>query len=360
MLRVWLLILLMLTSLVGFAEDKTVYIYNWAEYFAPDTLKNFTKKSGIKVVYDVFDSEETVETKLMVGNTGYDVVFVQNSPFFARQLDANIFMPLDTSKLPHLKQIKKSFLPELTRGGKLYGTPYMWSSIGIGYDAAKTKTRWPAKAPVDSWALFMNPDYLKSVHNCGVAVLDAPNLVYPAVLKYLGLNPATTNIADYEKATDALMKIRPYITYFHNSQYLNDIANGSICFAVGWSGDLTMARKRARESKNGVDVHYFTPKEGSIFSFDVMTIPKDAKHPDLAYAIMDYLMSPEVLAPITEYVTYPNANPESDKLIDPKVRKDPSIYPPESTMKELFNVPRLTPKMDREVNRLWTRLKSGV
>ena len=350
---------LSLGAMAEAAEEKIVNVYNWSDYIDEEILADFTAETGIKVVYDVFDSNEVLETKLLIGGTGYDVV-VPSGTFLSRQIEAGVFMKLDKSKLPNLKHMWKEIEERVARydPGNAYSVNYMWGTTGLGYNVAKITERMP-DAPVDSWRLLFDPEIVSKFADCGVHVLDAPSELIPAALNYLGLDPDSKDAADIEKAGEALMKIRPYIQKFHSSEYINALANGDICLALGWSGDILQARDRAAEAKNDVEIAYVIPKEGALMWFDQLAIPADAPHPDNAHAFIDYLMRPEVAAKASNYVFYANGNKDSQPLLDEAVINDPAIYPDESTVSKIYITTSYDPDIQRIVTRTWTRVKSG-
>ncbi|MDF7668027.1 extracellular solute-binding protein [Orbaceae bacterium ESL0727] len=349
--------LLVVFSFLSNAEDKIVYIYNWSSYIAPNTLANFEKKTGIKVVYDVFDSNEVLESKLMAGNTGFDLV-VPTDSFLERQAQAGIFEPLDKSKLPNYQNLDPNLLKMLANhdAGNRYAIPYMWLTTGIGYNVDKVKAVLGGDAPVDSWDLVLKIDNLRKLSSCGVAFLDAPSEIFPTVLNYLGKNPNSQDPADYKLATDFMQEARPYIRYFHSSKFINDLANGDICVAVGWSGDIMQGIQAAVEAKNGVNVNYVIPKEGAIAYFDVFAMPKDAKHKEAAYAFLNYLLEPDVIGDISNHVFYANAIPASKPYLNDEIKNNPAIYPSEATMQKLFSLQVMPPKVDRIMTRNWTKI----
>lgn len=353
--------LLMAASVTASAEEKTLHVYNWSDYIAPDTLANFQKETGIKVVYDVFDSNEVLEGKLMAGSTGFDLV-VPSASFLERQISAGVFKPLDKSKLPNYKNLDPELLKLVAKHDpdNKYAIPYLWATTGIGYNVDKVKAVLGKDAPVDSWDLILKPENLEKLKSCGVSVLDAPAEVFATVLNYLGKDPNSTNADDYTgPATDLLLKLRPNIRYFHSSQYINDLANGDICVAIGWAGDVMQASNRAKEAKNGVNVAYSIPKEGALAFFDVFALPSDAKNTDEAYQFLNYLMKPEVIANISNTVYYANANKAATPLVNEDVRNNPGIYPPADVRAKMFTLSVQTPKIDRVITRAWTKVKSG-
>ena len=340
-------------------EEKVLNFYNWSDYIAEDTIPNFTKETGIKVTYDVFDENETLETKLMAGHSGYDLV-VPSSHFIGRQITAGLFLPLDKSKLTNYGNLDPDLMKIVSEAdpGNQYAIPWLWGTTGIGYNVDKVKAALGPNAPVDSLDLVFQPKYMSKL-KCGVSMLDSPTEIFPIVLKYLGEDPNSTDPAVIQKAKDQLQKVRPYITYFHSSQYINDLANGDICVAIGWSGDVFMAASRANDAKNKVHIEYSIPKEGAPIWFDMLAIPKDAKHPENALTFMNYYLRPEVVAKVTEFVSYANANKASTPLVSKEILDNPSIYPTPEVRKKLFPLKVLPPDADRVYTRLWTELKTG-
>jgi len=352
---------LMLASAGAMAEQKTLHVYNWSDYISPDTVPNFEKQTGDKVVYDVFDSNEVLEGKLMAGSTGYDVV-VPSSSFLARQLQSGVFQELDKSKLPNYKNLDPALLQKVEQHdpGNKYAIPYLWATTGIGYNVEKVKAALGKDAPVNSWDLVLKPENLEKLKSCGVSFLDAPEEIFATVLNYLGKDPNSSDAKDYTgAATDLLLKLRPNIRYFHSSQYINDLANGSTCVAIGWAGDVLQAKKRADEAKNGVNIAYSIPKEGALAFFDMMAIPKDAKNVDEAYKWLNYMMDPKVIADVSDKVFYANGNKASLPLINADVRNNPGIFPTPDTLAKLFVLKVQDPKLDRVRTRAWTKVKSG-
>jgi len=344
------------------AQDNVVHIYNWSDYMPDDILAAFEKETGIKVVYDVFDSNEVLEAKLFAGNTGFDIVVPSASPFFARQITAGIYQPLDKTKLKHYHELDKSLLEKLQDAdpGNQYGIPYMWGTTGIGINIDKVKAVLGPDVPLDSWDLIFKPENLSKLKQCGVAMLDAPSEILSIALNYLGQDPNSTNPDDYEiAAKNLLMAIRPDITYFHSSQYINDLANGDVCVAVGWSGDVLQAAKRAQESGKGVKVDYLIPKEGTVLFVDMMAIPKDAGHVANAYTFLDYIMRPEVIAKASNALSYANGNSASTPLISRAIADNPNIYPPDSVKDKLYAMKVMPPKIERIMTRTWISIRTG-
>ena len=344
----------------GVAAENVVHVYNWSDYIAKDTIANFEKETGIKVVYDVFDSNEVLEAKLLSGRSGYDIV-APTSEFLARQIKAGVFLPLDKASLPNWKHLNPNMLNRLQEHDpkNTYAMPYMWGTTGIGYNPDKVKQVLGAAAPVDSWALVMEPENMKKLAQCGVAFLDSPTEMLPAALSYLGLDPNSQRSADYRKAEETLLKVRPHVRYFHSSRYISDLANGEICVAVGWSGDVFQAADRADEAGNGVKIRYSIPKEGAGVWFDMLAIPRDATNAENAHRFLDYLMKPKVIAAISDYVAYANPNDAATPLLDPAIRNNPGIYPDADTMANLYTFREVSPVLNRTITRSWNRIKSG-
>ncbi|MDC7830367.1 MULTISPECIES: polyamine ABC transporter substrate-binding protein [Pseudomonas] len=348
-----------LTVMGTAVADPTVRVYNWSDYVGETTLDDFQKATGITPVYDVFDSNETLEGKLLAGHTGYDVV-VPSSNFLAKQIKAGAFQKLDKSQLPNWQNLDPALLKQLEKSdpGNQYGVPYLWGTNGIGYNVDKVKAALGTDK-LDSWAILFEPENLKKLSKCGVSFMDSPDEVYPAVLQYLGLDPNSTNPDDYKKAEAQLLKVRPYITYFHSSKYISDLANGNICVAFGYSGDVFQARSRAEEAKKGVNIGYAIPKEGANLWFDLLAIPKDAKNVKEAHAFINYLLQPEVIAKVSDYVGYANPNPKAGELMNAELRQDETVYPPQAVMDKLYVMKELPPQLLRLETRSWTRVKSG-
>ena len=340
-------------------EEKIVNVYNWSDYIDEQILKDFEKETGIKVVYDVFDSNDVLETKLLAGKTGYDVV-VPSGTFLARQIKAGVFAKLDKEKLPNLKNMWDvvSSRTAAYDPGNAYSINYMWGSTGIGYDEVKIKARMP-DAPLTSWKMIFDPAVVSKFADCGVYMLDAGDEMIPAALNYIGENPDSKDVAVIAKAEAVLAAVRPFITKFHSSEYIDALANGDICLAVGWSGDILQARDRAAEAKNGVEIAYVAPDEGALMWFDQMAIPADAPHPGNAHKFLDYIMRADVMAKASNYVYYANGNLASQKLLNEDVINDPAIYPTPAALKTLYTTTPYDVKSQPVVTRIWTKVKSG-
>jgi len=361
-LAIWGVALAALVTAGGaVAEEPVLHVYNWSDYVAPDTISKFERETGIKVTHDVYDSNEVLEAKLFAGGSGYDVVVPSASPFMARQIVAKVYQALDKSKLSGWKNLDPKILDLAAAAdpGNAHGAPYLWSVTGLGYNQAMVRSALGDKAPVDSWALLFDPANAKKLAGCGISLLDTPQEAAPAMLAYLGLDPESRAPGDLDKAMAALEKIRPYIRKFHSSEYINDLANGNLCLSLGYSGDVIMARDRAHDAHNGVEIAFFVPKEGAQMSVDMLGIPADAPHPQNALRFVDYLLRPAVIADISDAVSYPNPNIPGTALVKPAIRDDPAIYPPAEARRRFFV--DLPPPADyeRARTRAWTRLRSG-
>jgi len=345
---------------VAVSAEEVVRMYNWNDYIAEDTLENFRKETGIRVIYDVFDSNEVLEAKLLSGRSGYDIVVPSNS-FLTKQIQAGAFAKLDRAKLSNYGNLSKKLMVKLKTAdpGNAHAVPYLWGTNGIGYNVDKVKQILGENAPTDSLELIFNPENAKKLSKCGLVMLDSPDEMLPQALAYLGLNPNSHKKADFKAAGELMSKIRPYITYFHSSRYITDLANGDVCVAYGFSGDVFQAAARAQEAGNGQNIAYSIPKEGANLWFDMLAIPADATNKENAHKFIDYLMRPEVIAGITNYVAYANANTASEKLVDKAVLTNPSIYPDENTLTNLYMQESRPLKAQRIMTRVWTKVKSG-
>ncbi|QOQ78312.1 MULTISPECIES: polyamine ABC transporter substrate-binding protein [Pseudomonas] len=341
------------------ADSKVLHVYNWSDYIAPDTIANFEKESGIKVVYDVFDSNETLEAKLLAGKSGYDIVVPSNN-FLAKQIKAGVYQELDKSKLSNYDNLNKSLLKAVSVSDpdNKHAFPYMWGSIGIGYNPEKVKAALGIDK-IESWDTILKPENLAKLKSCGVSFLDSPTEMLPVALHYLGLPTDTQKKADLKQAEDLFLKLRPSIGYFHSSKYISDLANGNICVAVGYSGDIQQAKSRAAEAGGKVKVAYDIPKEGAGSFYDMVAIPKDAENVDAAYKFMNYLLEPKVMAAITNSVRFPNGNEKATPLVDKDITSDPGIYPSADVQAKLYAIADLPAATQREMTRSWTKIKSG-
>jgi putrescine transport system substrate-binding protein len=341
------------------SSGKVLNLYIWSDYLAADTLSNFEKQTGIKVHVAYFDTNETLETKLLAGSSGYDVV-VPTASYFERQIKAGVYLTLDKSKLPNLKNMDPQLMSKvaLHDPGNAHGIIYTWGTNGIGYNEKMVKELMP-DAPLDSWRLVFDPAVASKVAKCGISVLDSPAEIMRAVYSYLGKDPNSQSPDDLVLGEAVLSKIRPYIRNINSSEYIEALANGDLCIAVGYNGDVMQARDRARDANKGIEIKYFVPKEGSILWFDMLAIPKDAPDPDSAYAYLNYIMTPQVIADISNFKRYANANAASQPLVLASVRDDPGIYPPPEQRQKLAVQLADSADQTRAVTRVWQKFKTG-
>ena len=339
--------------------QKLLNIYSWSDYIAPDTIPNFEKLTGIKVRYDIFSNNEVLETKLLTGRTNYDIV-IPTGDFFERQVKAGVYRKLDKSALTNQVNLDADILKRLSLHdpGNQHAVPYLWSSAGIGYNEQQVQARLGEGIAL-SWSLLFDPRNAAKLKDCGITILDAPSDVISTVLIYLGRDANSRDARDVAAAADTLNKIRPFVRYIDSQQYISDLANGTVCISLGWSGDIMQARERAREAGNGMRIAYFVPKEGALMTVDAMGIPADAPHPRNAQLFMNYLMRPEVMAGITNFVKYPNGNAASLPFVDEKIKNDRSIYPDAATRARLLTHRAESLEYSRLISREWTRFRTG-
>ncbi|MBK5542024.1 polyamine ABC transporter substrate-binding protein [Pseudomonas sp. TH05] len=358
----WFTPALVLALSVGSVQAaESVRIANWSGYIAPDTLANFTRQTGIQTTYDVIDSNETTEAKLMTGGSGYDLVSPSNH-FLPRLIQAGAIQELDKSKLPNWNNLDPKLMKilEASDPGNRYAIPYMWVTVGIGYNVDKIKAIFGNTDITQSWQMLFKPENIEKLKQCGVAFLDNPTQMVPITLNSLGLDPTSEQPADLKRAEQALLAIRPSILYFHQSKYVSDLANGNICVAIGFSGDVLQAMATAKQANNGVNLGYSIPREGSTVAVDMVAIPKNAPHLDNAYTYMNYLLDPKVIATISNAVQYANGNAASLPYIEPGLRNNPAAYPEPSVLETLFTIKTMSPAGMRLSTRLWTRITSGT
>lgn len=348
-----------LTVAAAGAGASEVRIYNWTDYIDEDILTQFTAETGIEVVYDVFDSNDILETRLLAGNTGFDIV-VPSHTFLSRQIQAGVFQKLDMSKLPNAENLWPAIAERMEKFDpeNAYSINYMWGTTGLGINVDKVRELAP-DAPMDSWDLLFKPEHAARLAECGIHVLNAADEMIPAALNYLGEDPNSKNPEVIAKAGPLYEAVRPHIQKFHNSEYVNALANGDICLAVGYSGDIFQAQARAVEANNGVNVAYVIPREGAQMWFDQMAIPADAPHVEEAHQFLNFIMRPEVIAKASNYVFYANGNLASKAFLDPAVLNDPAIYPDDQVVERLFTTTPYGPREQRVVTRLWTRIATG-
>ncbi len=343
------------------ATDKPqVNLYIWSEYLAPDTLTAFEQKTGIHVVADHFDSLETVETKLLTGRSGYDLVLTAGQ-HLTRAIASGALQPLDKSQLPHFQGLDPEFAKHMASfdPGNRYAGLYVWGTTGVGYQQQAIEARM-ADAPVDSWSMLLDPQVVARFADCGVSYLNDPNEVFAAAMRYLGLDINRQNLDDLKAAEAHLAKIRPYIRYFDNDRNINDLANGNTCLAMSWNGNVAIAASQAEQAGKPFNLKYQIPKEGTLLWFDAMVVPKDAPHPEAALALMDHLMTPEVIGAITNTIYYANAVPAAAATVDAAILNDPGTYPPQAVRAALYTKNDNAREFNRALTRAFNRLKSGL
>ena len=354
--------LLLASTLLGtaaFAEE--VRVYNWSDYIDEELLTKFEEETGIDLIYDVFDSNEVLETKMLAGSSGYDVV-VPSGTFLQRQISAGAFQELDAAQLPNAENLWGVIKDRTAQydPGNAYSINYMWGTTGIGVNVGKVTEILGDDAPINSLELVFNPEYMEKLAACGVHFLDAPAEIIPAALNYIGEDPDSQDPDVIAKTEAVLSAVRPYIQKFHSSEYINALANGDICVAVGWSGDILQARDRAAEAENGVEVAYNAPTEGALMWFDQMAIPADAPNPTGAHKFLNFIMDAQNMADASNYVYYADGNEASQPLLLEDVIGDTAIYPDEATLENLYTTTPYDARVQRTVTRLWTKIKSGT
>ena len=344
----------------GLAQAETVNVFNWSDYITDEVLEQFTAETGIAVNYDVYDSNDTLEARLLAGSSGFDVV-VPTATFLQRQIAAGVYQPLDRDLLPHLDNMDPDLMAAAATHDpdNEHAVIYMWGTTGIGYNIDMVAERLGEDFEVDTWDMVFDPEIAGQLADCGISWLDSLTDMYPAAFAYMGLDPQSTDAADFEAATEMMMGVRDTVRYFHSSQYISDLANGETCVAVGWSGDVLQAADRAEEAGQGVNVWYAIPRDGAMQWFDMLGIPADAPNPENAHAFIDFIMRPEISAAITNYVWYPNANAAAFDLVDEEIRTDPAIYPTAEVTATLFPGVTYDSRTDRMATRLWTRVRTG-
>lgn len=346
----------------GFSQAQpTVRIYNWIEYLPPQILKDFESETGIRPLYDVFDSVEILESKLLTGNSGYDVVFPSSSNI-GKLIQAKAFEPLNRPQLPNWKHLDQSFMKNLEAvgdPGNQFTVPYLWGTTIIGYNVDMVEKALGSDAQMDTWDAIFKPDNLAKLAGCGVGFLDAATEIIPIALHYRGLDPNSLQPGDYKQAEQAMLAIRPYVSYFNSSRYGMDLANGEICAAVGWSGGFTLAKQLANDAGKGVKVKMVVPKEGAPMWSDVMAIPVNAPNAKEAHAFINYILRPDVIAKISNKIGYPNPNKDATSLVDEAIRSDPNIYIPEPQRSSLYVLAPVPASIERLRTRTWTSIKSN-
>jgi len=365
MRRFWILLLGLLAApaLTGsgaLAQERVVHVYNWTDYIDPYAIARFQRETGITVRYDVYDSLETLEGKLLAGHSGYDVVVPTSEPTFARLIRAGALRKLDRARLPHLAGLDPALMKrvESSDPGNQHGAIYLWGTTGLGMIPARIKALFP-EAPLESWDLLLKPENARRIAGCGISVMDSATDTIPTVLHYLGHDPNSTAADDLAAVEKTLMAIRPYIRNFASSGAVEALASGQTCLAMTYSGDVIQAAARAREANRGVVVRYVAPREGAQLAFDMLATPKDAPHPAEALAFIDFVLRPEVMAGITNQTRYPNAVPASRADIEPEILADPNIYPPQEAFTRFFTVSAIPQAAERARTRMWARFKAG-
>ncbi|REG86665.1 polyamine ABC transporter substrate-binding protein [Marinomonas pollencensis] len=342
------------------AEDKVLNIYNWSDYITPDAVANFEKETGIKVNYDVYDSNEALEAKLMAGSSGYDLVFPSNS-FFERQVKAGAYQTIDKSLLSNYKNIDQQLASKVAQHdeGNLHNVPYAWGTVGIGYNIDMVKERLGDDFQLDSLDVLLKPEVAAKLQDCGIAVLDSPAEVMSIVNNYIGEDPNSESLSDLKASAKVLSEARPYYKYFHSSQYISDLANGDICVALGYNGDLLQAKDRALEAGQGVNIGFSIPREGTLLWFDLMAIPADAPHPQAALKYINYILRGDVAASLSNYVFYAVPNTAATPMLDTEISENKGVYPVQAVKDKLFIQVAHTPKFDRSLTRTWSNIKTG-
>lgn len=340
-------------------SGKVLNLYIWSDYLAQDTLSAFEKATGIKIHVAYYDTNETLETKLLAGSSGFDIV-VPSGSYFERQIKAGAFLTLDKSKLPNLKNMDPVLMTKVAHHdpGNAHGVIYMYGTNGIGYNEQMVKALMP-DAPFDSWRLVLDPAVASKVAKCGISILDSPAEMLRGVYSYMGKDPNSQSPEDLAAAEQILLKIRPFVRNINSSEYIEALANGDLCIAVGYNGDVMQSRDRAREANKGIDIKYVVPKEGSIVWFDILAIPKDAPNPESAYVFMNYMMDPQVIANISNLKRYANANAAAMPLVLPAVKDDPGIYPPPAQFEKLVVQQADSSEQTRAITRVWQKFKTG-
>lgn len=358
--RLFALTTLMAVNMAMPAAAQQVNVYNWAEYTAPDTLSGFTKATGIKVNYDVYDSNDTLQAKLLTGQSGYDVV-VPSTHYAARQLQGGLFQKLDKSLIPNWSHLDPDVMALVAKAdpGNQYFIPWGYGTNGLGYNVTKVRELAGDDAPLESWDMLFKPENAAKLQACGISILDEAAQVFPAVLHYLGRDPNSGKAQDYRDALEVLKAIRPYVRQFSSSGYIDELAMGDLCMVYGFSGDVMIAKRRAGEARKTYTIDYFIPQGGAPVWFDVMAIPKDARNVKEAHAFINYIETPEVHAAITNTMFYPNANKTAREHVVPDVAANPMIYPTPEVSQTLFVIQPQPLDIQRLQNRLWAELKSG-
>ena len=349
-----------LALLPAAASADSINVFNWSDYIAPDTLERFTAATGISVTYDVFDSNDTLQARLLAGASGFDVV-VPTDFAMQRQIAAGLHQPLNPDLLPNLVHMDPDLmaLVAVFDPDNAHGVIYKWGTTGLGYNVAAVAERLGEDYEVNSWSILFDPEKAALFEDCGIAMLDSATDMLPPAMNFLGLDPNATDEAGFTAAADLLLSVRPFVRYFHSSQYITDLANGEICLAVGWSGDVLQAAERAEDAGRGVEVGYAIPNEGAALWFDMLVIPADAPNPEGAHAFINFLMDPEIAAANTNYVMYPTANASALEFVEPEILEDTTIFPTPEAKAGLWTLQPWSQAADRNATRTWTRVRTG-
>jgi putrescine transport system substrate-binding protein len=343
----------------GAPEEKVLYVYNWADYIGKSTLADFERATGIKVVYDIYDADETLEAKMMAGDSGYDIVST-STDYFSRQIKAGIYQPLDRAQLPSWKNLDPHVLAIEAESdpGNRYAMPYLRHVNGFAYNVDLVKARMP-DAPLDSLDMLFKPEIIARFADCGVTLLDSAEDVLQLALNYLHLDPNTTRKEDYQRAEQLILAVRPYVRAFDSTEYMNGLANKEFCISMSWSGDYAAARARAKAAGVGVNLAFTVPKEGAGGSFDALLIPAGAPHPQAAHQFLEFMLQPQVIASVTNYIHYANDNLAANAYVDPQILNDPSVYPTPEVEARLYESAEVAPALERIRTRTWTRIKTA-
>ena len=342
------------------AEEKRLFIYNWSDFIGPETVAKFEKLTGIKVTYDIYDAEETMEARLMAGSSGYDVVSA-STDFFSREIKAGVYEELDKSKLPNWKNLDPRILAIQAAydPNNAHAVPYLHSINGFAYNVDMVKARMP-DAPVDSLDMLFKPEVVSKFADCGVTFLDSAEDTIQLALKYLGLDPNTTKREDFKAAEALLLKVRPYIRSFDSSEYMNGLANKEVCVAMSWSSDYALSHARAKAVGVNVNLAFTVPREGANQTFSSLLIPAGAPHPEAAYQFINFILRPEIIAEITNSIYYGNDNLASRPLVDPQILADPTLYPTPEVEARLYKSAEVSAATERIRTRTWTRIKTDL
>ncbi len=340
-------------------RENAVNLYIWSDYLAPKTIEAFEKQTGIKVRVSYFETNETLESRMLTGNSGYDVV-VPTAPYLQRQIRSGAYLAVDKKLLPNLSNLDPELMARVAQNdpGNAHAVIYAWGTYGIGYNEERVAAALPG-APLDSWRLLFDPAFAGKLAKCGIGTLDAPAGVVRLVLKYIGRDPNSPSPQDLADAEGVLLKIRPFIRSIDSTNIIEQMANGDLCVALGYNGDFVQARNRGRDAHNGNKISFSIPKEGSLLWFDVLAIPKDAPHPANAHALINYLMNPQVIADVSNHIGFANANTAAAALLDPSIVHDPVIFPPRDQQQRLFVQTEDSPERQRAITRLWQRFKTA-